>query len=339
MLQQERVFKMANEGLLIGLNEAIPQAIRGFYDAEDRRYRRLEMEAKLKAQEENQRRQSLLDEYELSKNSPERRMEQMRFELAKGGQEAVFDDSGNFVSARYRPDTMQRSRAGGPDSLGALKQLQLYKARREADQAEKGFKLPPDKVLLVQQGAQLPRQLEDIQNTLATNEGKFDPIKGFFETRNPYSSDSQIIDAQLRAAAQNFGRYMEGGVLRKEDEDKYRKMFPQMTDTKDVAQGKLDIVRRLLTQKHNADIQALSDQGYDVSGFNALQEGELPDSLRKKSVVGLIKPGLLNKAKGLIEPAAQAQPKVDKEDEQAIEWARKNPKDPRSKQILELHGM
>ena len=35
----------------------------------------------------------------------------------------------------------------------------------------------------------------------------------------------------------------------------------------------------------------------------------------------------------------QAQAQLSDQDKQAIEWANKNPNDPRAKQILTLHGM
>ena len=66
---------------------------------------------------------------------------------------------------------------------------------------------------------------------------------------------------------------MEGGVLRKEDEEKYSKMLPQTTDTREVAKQKLDGVKRMLDQKRQGYLSDFSASGYDTSGLEALDLG------------------------------------------------------------------
>lgn len=63
---------------------------------------------------------------------------------------------------------------------------------------------------------------------------------------------------------------MENGVLRKEDEEKYRKMFPQASDDDKVKKNKLEIIKRQLSQKYEDDRKTLGRSGYDVSGFETL---------------------------------------------------------------------
>lgn len=98
---------------LIGINEGIRAGIQGYYDAEDRRYRKMEMDAKIKAQEDNQRRQKMMDDIELQKNSPEFRRQQMEFELQKTGQKGIWDDQNNLTGAEYRPDYLALKRRAG----------------------------------------------------------------------------------------------------------------------------------------------------------------------------------------------------------------------------------
>lgn len=131
-------------------------------------------------------------------------------------------------------------------------------------------KLNANQITKVNEGNSLPAMLDDVSKMIQDkgNENLFSPIRGFFAKHNPYDVRSQTLDAQLRARSQAFGRFMEGGVLRKEDEEKYRKMFPQIGDEKEVAQNKLNTVRRLLMQKQNSDISALKQQGFDVSGVD-----------------------------------------------------------------------
>lgn len=173
-----------------------------------------------------------------------------------------------------------------------MKRLSLDKLRAEtakltAEANKAGKKnvreLPADKVLLVNEGNSIPSMLKDINVTIGANKDDFGPVGGRLSSMNPYNEKSQTMNSQIGAASQAFGRYMEGGVLRKEDEDKYRKMFPNMSDTPEVAKNKLAVVSRLLSQKQNSNIAALREQGFDVSGIDKrLDVAEVPSVLTGK---------------------------------------------------------
>lgn len=165
--------------------------------------------------------------------------------------------------------------------------LDLDKSKKEQDL---GKQLPPDKVLVVQEGKSIPNMINDIRETIQNNKDKYGPVSGAISSVNPYDKTAKAMDAQMRAAAQSFGRYMEGGVLRKEDEDKYRKMFPNITDTPDSAEDKLNLVDRLLKQKLNGDVEALKTSGYDVSGLGEKFEVPgVPESLGgKKGILDMV---------------------------------------------------
>jgi hypothetical protein len=155
------------------------------------------------------------------------------------------------------------------------KRSQIAKNLADAKGNSSGQRLPADKVLAVSEGQRLPQMLDDIRGTLKANKGAFGPIRGGLSSMNPYNEQAQTIDAQMRTAAQSFGRLMEGGVLRKEDEEKYRKMFPQLKDDPAVAENKLALVDRMLKQKQQADVSALAGSGYDTGAFG--QGGAMPD--------------------------------------------------------------
>lgn len=91
-------------------------------------------------------------------------------------------------------------------------------------------------------------QMQSVQDVLTQFQGKMGPIKGV-SRYNPYDTDAQSFNAQMRSAAQVVGKAMEGGVLRKEDEEKYRKMLPNIQDTPEVAQKKLNQIIVLLQDK------------------------------------------------------------------------------------------
>ena len=134
--------------------------------------------------------------------------------------------------------------------------------------AQNKNRLTPNVILKVNEGNAIPAMLDDVSKVIQGNIDLFDPIKGRANSWNPYNTRIQSVDSQIRAAAQAFGRFMEGGVLRKEDQEKYRKMFPNVGDTPEVASAKLQNVRRQLIQRQNSDLEALQSQGYDTTGLD-----------------------------------------------------------------------
>lgn len=164
-----------------------------------------------------------------------------------------------------------------------LKEREVKAKERESIN---GKQLPSDKVLLVNEGNSIPTMLTSIKDTIKNNGDAFGPIAGRLGSMNPYDTKSQTIDSQVRAASQAFGRYMEGGVLRKEDEEKYRKMFPTLSDTPAVAANKLAIVEKLLVDKQTSNVAALKNSGYDTSGVTQkLEGGQLPAILGGQNTV------------------------------------------------------
>lgn len=172
--------------------------------------------------------------------------------------------------ARNEAETAQ---IGQPKALTPADQLARERFAFDKAQAGKqtalGKQLPPDKVLLVNEGNAIPTMLQDIKATIGANKDAFGPVAGRLGAMNPYNEKSQAIQAQVKAASQAFGRFMEGGVLRKEDEAKYEKMFPGGPDTPENAANKLAIVERLLAQKQNSNLQALKQAGYSTEGLGA----------------------------------------------------------------------
>lgn len=57
--------------------------------------------------------------------------------------------------------------------------------------------------------------------------------------KNPLDVDARALQAEIDRVRQVVGKALEGGVLRKEDEEKYKKILPVMTDSKEVALRKL----------------------------------------------------------------------------------------------------
>lgn len=310
----------------MGLLQGVSRGIESYYDAtkarEDREQRKRESELEYRAK-------GLIPQYDdkgqLIDVKPDpsiagKKQEEQDIEFFKSGLIPKRDETGRIIGADVNKEYFKAKNESDP-MRGLLQSYSLEKAQKESEQLKKGTKLAPDKVLLVQQGAQIPTALDDIGKTLEANVDVLGPVRGRAGQANPYDTRAQTIDAQVRAAAQMFGRYMEGGVLRKEDEEKYRKMFPNLSDPPQIAQNKLQIVRKLLTDKQNADVTALKNQGYDIGGFSTLPEQQSPRILRGGQ------PG-----------AAQSQ-QLSPQDQQALEWAQANPQDPRADKIMQKLGV
>lgn len=211
-----------------------------------------------------------------------------------------------------------------------------YRARLSANTAlnrlvnDTNKRLPADKVLGVNEGKNAINMLNDLSGTINENKAIFGPVSGNLASINPYNETGATINSQMKIASQSIGKFLEGGVLRKEDEDKYRKMLPQLSDTPEVSKNKLQLVDRMLKNKLAADIKALNDSGYDATGLmgGVSDAPGLPSVIRKQKVA--------ENGNSVIPNAnADSHPM----DIRAVDWAKKNPKDPRSVKILKANGV
>lgn len=80
--------------------------------------------------------------------------------------------------------------------------------------------------------------LADLKKTIDADPDKLGPISGWARL-NPWS-ESKKLQAKILAVKQFVGKALEGGVLRKEDEEKYKKILPTMNDTYATATSKMD---------------------------------------------------------------------------------------------------
>lgn len=84
---------------------------------------------------------------------------------------------------------------------------------------------------------------------------------------------SKQRQAVIDRVKQVIGKALEGGVLRKEDELKYKRILPTIVDTPEIVKTKLNGLEEALIDKRRETIDALSDAGYDTSKFEARQAG------------------------------------------------------------------
>jgi len=86
--------------------------------------------------------------------------------------------------------------------------------------------------------------LDDLEQKMQDNLQYIGPIKGL-AALNPYSKAKQV-QSDIDRVRQVVGKALEGGVLRKEDEEKYKKILSTITDTPENALYKLQQLRTAL---------------------------------------------------------------------------------------------
>lgn len=111
------------------------------------------------------------------------------------------------------------------------------------------------------------QQLDALEGAIIQNAGSMGPIAGRLAALNPYGTEAKAFDAQMKLAAQNIGKSLEGGKLTDGDIARYREMLPDLKDTPEVASAKLAGVKTLLRQRKSAELGTLRKSGYDVSHF------------------------------------------------------------------------
>lgn len=113
--------------------------------------------------------------------------------------------------------------------------------------------------------------LDGLTPSIEANLEFIGPISGF-AALNPWSKARQL-QADLDRVRQTVGKALEGGVLRKEDEEKYKKILPVMNDTIDTVRYKLAQLKTTISE----DIERY--QSLQLSGGRSLDVGA---SLQKK---------------------------------------------------------
>ena len=94
------------------------------------------------------------------------------------------------------------------------------------------------------------------------------PVLGRLRGLNPFDTDAQRFESELRLTRQIIGKALEGGVLRKEDEAKYAAIMPNRGDTDAVAREKIEFIKRDIQNKLNVFIENQQQFG----GQGVLQE-------------------------------------------------------------------
>lgn len=98
------------------------------------------------------------------------------------------------------------------------------------------------------------QSLRDLRDVLKSNEQYIGPVAGF-AALNPYS-EARKAQADIDRVKQRVGKALEGGVLRKEDEEKYKKILATLNDTPTTAIYKVDQI----IQNLENDLKTFEDE-------------------------------------------------------------------------------
>lgn len=106
-------------------------------------------------------------------------------------------------------------------------------------------------------------ELTDLRGVLLANSEYLGPVAGL-QALNPWSP-ARKAQATIDLVKQRVGKALEGGVLRKEDEDKYKKILATLNDTPDTAIYKIDGLIESLERDMDIFIETQTAAGRDTS--------------------------------------------------------------------------
>ncbi len=115
--------------------------------------------------------------------------------------------------------------------------------------------------------------LDEVESLVSQMGNSFGPVKGRLNSLNPYNETQANINQATLVAAQNIGRALEGGKLTDADIARYQKALPNINDTPQIAQDKINRLRKLITQQRQNYIQNSTGSTPDnslISGLNGL---------------------------------------------------------------------
>jgi hypothetical protein len=183
----------------------------------------------------------------------------------------------------------------GQGSTKNLKPEQVFanvkaeRSRRGLDKPGKSTraKLHPNEISKFADAPAALKAVEDIRASIIANKDLFDPMMGKVNSANAYNSQAQAVNGLLKLSKQTIGKYLEGGVLRMEDERKYDSILPSMGgsglfsvgDTYDSALAKVDNIENRIRSKYKIDLESVGGAGYDVESLPPLPAPVNPRSM------------------------------------------------------------
>lgn len=124
--------------------------------------------------------------------------------------------------------------------------------------------------------------LDVLETKIKENLEYVGPISGW-QKLNPWSKARQV-QADVDRVRQTVGKALEGGVLRKEDEEKYKKILATLTDTPETAIYKIQALRDTLTRDIESYLSTQQASGRYTGGIQTNNQSQSisPEAYRTK---------------------------------------------------------
>lgn len=261
-----------DEGLILGLSEALRGGIKSYGEESDRLYKRtIEQKKMAKEEAEATDRLSLLKE--------QRENEKIKLGMKK-------DEQGNWIPDPESQFIMEKKqKAGLIDAQRRAAEQGIIKSQAEvkkidADRIrgpkpEKGMTaggkiMPVSAVENLSSSDQALKSLEDLSSVTQANPEMFGKGVGLLGNLGvatgigDTATKAASLDADLMSKAQVIGRYLEGGKLAEGDAKRYAKMLPARGDKPEIVQNKIASLQRMIEQKLESDRAGYSAAGYKV---------------------------------------------------------------------------
>lgn len=161
----------------------------------------------------------------------------------------------------------------------------IYDLQQEQSKSQEGKALPAGELAKLAEQQSAIELVPELQTVFDESKEAFGPITGSLRQLNPYDDKSQKAQSTIFLVKQIIGKGLEGGVLRKEDEYKYEKILPKLSDTPKQVQNKIDLLENVLQQKYDTTISTFKKGGYNPSsGQPVSEQDQLLDLLSKQGL-------------------------------------------------------
>lgn len=132
------------------------------------------------------------------------------------------------------------------DPKNSAKYLQHYQELQQVFAAPKQPKLSSATAGTITDMYKGLQTLQDLGGLVQGGDYAGGVVQGGIRQLNPFDNQFKQQQAMIDTARQVVGKAMEGGVLRKEDEEKYKKILPTMQDSPEVAASKIQYIQSII---------------------------------------------------------------------------------------------
>lgn len=186
------------------------------------------------------------------------------------------DNAASVAAQKEQSNAMNQYRQGALEVQRRMANIAASRESREAANQGEG-KLADSAVSALADFKIGLSQLDRLESSIGQHKAWMGPIAGL-STAPGASSLLRLagietpakLEAEIAGVKQTIGKALEGGVLRKEDEEKYARILPTMYDRPGVAAQKLALLKQRLTDAFNIYLASQAAAGRRTNGIQPL---------------------------------------------------------------------